>query len=192
MPPERLELEKFRFMGSLSRNQDDASNRQVTVTQRNTSPSPSKIAVVATPSGTTNTGGVEPIGTQSAVDYPSDNKSRAHYRTSTGKRLTPYQWKVYDYLLTIPRGRITTYKGVAAAVGGSPRSAGTALRNNPFSPQVPCHRVIASDLFIGGFFGEWVKGNGEQPRVDQKRALLADEGVTFDEKGYLLRRGLLL
>ncbi|KAJ3535973.1 hypothetical protein NMY22_g6246 [Coprinellus aureogranulatus] len=126
------------------------------------------------------------------VSFPADGKAREAYRTSSGKRLTPYQWKVYDYLLTIPSGKITTYKGVAQAVGGSPRSAGTALRSNPFAPYVPCHRVIASNLYIGGFFGEWAKEGESLPRVDQKRALLAAEGILFDEKGYLRSRQNLL
>jgi alkylated DNA nucleotide flippase Atl1 len=38
---------------------------------------------------------------------------------------------------------------------GSPRSVGGALRNNPFAPRIPCHRVIASSFFVGGFKGEW-------------------------------------
>ena len=32
---------------------------------------------------------------------------------------------------------------------------GGALRNNPFAPRIPCHRVIASSFFVGGFKGEW-------------------------------------
>ena len=42
--------------------------------------------------------------------------------SESGQRLTPYQWKVYDYLLSVPAGRVTTYKGITSAVGGSPRS----------------------------------------------------------------------
>ena len=54
---------------------------------------------------------------------------------------------------------------------------GNALRNNPFAPRVPCHRVVAADGGIGGFGGEWgVKGlhNGEKVR------LLREEGVRVD------------
>ena len=42
---------------------------------------------------------------------------------------------------------------------GSPRSVGGALRNNPFAPRIPCHRVIASSFFVGGFKGEWVSSS---------------------------------
>jgi hypothetical protein len=31
-----------------------------------------------------------------------------------------------------------------------------AMRRNPFAPAVPCHRVVASDLDLGGFNGSWV------------------------------------
>lgn len=31
------------------------------------------------------------------------------------------------------------------------------MRRNPFAPIVPCHRVIASDLRLGGFSGSWVR-----------------------------------
>ena len=68
-----------------------------------------------------------------------------------------------------------------------------AMRGNPFAPYVPCHRIIASNYFIGGFFGEWAKGDSvDHPRQDQKRALLAEEGVLFDAKGYLCKRSQLL
>ena len=62
---------------------------------------------------------------------------------------------------------------------------GNALRNNPFSPHVPCHRVIASNAFIGGFVGEWGKDHKTGTRYDQKVSILSQEGVHFDSKGYL-------
>ncbi|KJA16102.1 hypothetical protein HYPSUDRAFT_324374 [Hypholoma sublateritium FD-334 SS-4] len=102
------------------------------------------------------------------------------------QRLTPHQWDVYDFVLTIPKGKVATYKDVALSAGGSPRSVGNALRNNPFSPSVPCHRVIASSLFIGGFFGEWGKDHKTGKRYNQKLDMLAAEGVAFNDKGHLL------
>ena len=63
---------------------------------------------------------------------------------------------------------------------------GNALRNNPFAPFVPCHRVIASSLFIGGFFGEWGKDHKTGRRYNQKLELLGAEGVNFNDKGHLL------
>jgi len=49
-----------------------------------------------------------------------------------------------------------------------------ALKRNPFAPRVPCHRVIASDLSIGGF-----RGKRRGPEVETKLGLLAAEGVRF-------------
>ena len=90
-------------------------------------------------------------------------------------RITPFQQKVYAALKTVPRGRVTTYGLLARAVGcGSPRAVGQALRNNPFAPEVPCHRVVRSDLTIGGFEGR--AGGGP---VRKKKALLLAEGVPF-------------
>ncbi|KAF8075801.1 6-O-methylguanine DNA methyltransferase [Lyophyllum atratum] len=87
---------------------------------------------------------------KSEIWYPNTPSERAAYRTSTGKAVTSHHWDVYDFTYTIPSGRVTTYKDVCIAVGGSPRSVGSALRNNPFAPYIPCHRVIASNFFVGG------------------------------------------
>lgn len=92
---------------------------------------------------------------------------------------TPFQSRVYEACLLIPRGRVATYAGLARAIGcGSPRAVGQALKRNPFAPRVPCHRVVASDRGLGGFSGQ---SGGEE--VDRKRALLASEGVGFAGDG---------
>jgi methylated-DNA-[protein]-cysteine S-methyltransferase len=90
--------------------------------------------------------------------------------------VTVFQQKVYDKLREVPRGKVTTYALLAKAVGcGSPRAVGQALRQNPFAPKVPCHRVIASDLTLGGFAG---KTTG--PDIRRKTALLEAEGVHIE------------
>ena len=58
-----------------------------------------------------------------------------------------------------------------------------ALRRNPFAPAVPCHRVIAASLELGGFSGGWGMGCDT---VHKKRRLLGEEGVPFDDRGKLL------
>ncbi|KAJ7683598.1 DNA binding methylated-DNA--cysteine S-methyltransferase, partial [Mycena rosella] len=95
---------------------------------------------------------------------------------------------VYDFTRTIPPGKVATYKDVCQAVRGSPRSVGGALRTNLFAPFVPCHRVIASSLFIGGFLGEWGK---EHRTGTQCSPLLSKEGVAFTAEGYLKGADLL-
>ena len=95
--------------------------------------------------------------------------------------ITPFQHRVYEALMRVPAGRVTTYGLLARHLGcGSPRAVGQALRRNPFAPRVPCHRVIASDLTLGGFNG---CRTGAEPA--RKRALLAREGVPFDAAGRL-------
>lgn len=59
---------------------------------------------------------------------------------------------------------------------------GNALRRNPFAPVVPCHRVIANNLFLGGFQGVWDLNGATAPK---KLALLKSEGVTFDSRGII-------
>jgi methylated-DNA-[protein]-cysteine S-methyltransferase len=87
--------------------------------------------------------------------------------------LTPFQARVYQRLCDVPRGKVTTYGRLAAAVGcNSAQAVGQALRCNPFAPMVPCHRVVCSDLSLGGFCGS--SGAGARSR---KRRLLEAEGV---------------
>lgn len=64
-----------------------------------------------------------------------------------------------------------------------------ALRRNPFAPVVPCHRVIAASLELGGFQGSWGAGCDS---VQNKRVMLSDEGVPFDAAGRLLRRAAVM
>ncbi|KAJ3785837.1 methylated-DNA--cysteine S-met [Lentinula aff. detonsa] len=120
-----------------------------------------------------------------AAIYPTSQAERATFRTINGKRITEHQWDVYDFTKSIPRGQVSTYADVCRAVGGSPRSVGSALRNNPFAPYIPCHRVIASSLYIGGFVGEWGPDSKTKTQYHRKVAILKEEGVTFTEKGYL-------
>lgn len=91
--------------------------------------------------------------------------------------------RVYEVVRRVPAGRVTTYGLVARAVGcRSARAVGQALRRNPYAPDVPCHRVIRSDLRVGGFCGN--EAGGE---VRRKLALLAREGVLF-RKGKLIEK----
>ncbi len=90
--------------------------------------------------------------------------------------VTPFQEKVYDALRRVPAGFVTTYKALGDAVGcGSPRAIGQAMRHNPYAPEVPCHRVIASDLTIGGF-----QGHSDGRSIKRKLDMLEKEGVRFE------------
>lgn len=89
--------------------------------------------------------------------------------------------RVYDFVRKIPKGKVTTYKLVAEAVGSPKawRRIGTILSQNPFplgvvpedSPTyVPCHRVVKSNGEIGGFFGR-------NDLSTRKEEILTSEGV---------------
>jgi len=93
--------------------------------------------------------------------------------------LTPFQTRVYLALCEVPEGKVTTYKYLSNAIGcGSSQAVGQALKRNPYAPTVPCHRVIQSDLSMGGFGGTRF---GE--KIDKKIHLLESEGVVFREDG---------
>lgn len=91
------------------------------------------------------------------------------------RSITEFQRKVYLELLNVPCGETISYKQLADRIGcRSAQAVGQALKRNPFAPDVPCHRVIASDGSIGGFSG---KRHGEM--IDKKLMLLEEEGATI-------------
>ncbi|KAF9262149.1 DNA binding methylated-DNA--cysteine S-methyltransferase [Marasmius fiardii PR-910] len=119
------------------------------------------------------------------IYYPATELERKAFQTKDGKVISAHHWDVYDFIRTIPCGKVTTYKEVSRAVGGSPRSVGNALRNNPFAPYIPCHRVIASNLFAGGFCGEWGANSKTGTQYFRKLDFLKKEGLSFSDKGIL-------
>jgi AraC family transcriptional regulator of adaptative response/methylated-DNA-[protein]-cysteine methyltransferase len=84
-------------------------------------------------------------------------------------RGTNFQVKVWEALLQIPAGAVTTYEGVARRIGRptSSRAVGSAVGRNPVAVLIPCHRVIRKM----GEFGNYRYG------AARKRALLAWEAV---------------
>jgi len=68
-------------------------------------------------------------------------------------RGTDFQLKVWESLLRIPLGRMTTYGAIARQIGSpqASRAVGTAIGSNPVAYLIPCHRVIQSTGVIGGY-----------------------------------------
>lgn len=66
---------------------------------------------------------------------------------------TDFQLKVWESLLTIPMGKLSTYGNLAEKIGHSKasRAVGTAIGSNPVAFLIPCHRVIQSSGNIGGY-----------------------------------------
>ena len=106
-----------------------------------------------------------------------------YLRKITLSSKTPFQKKVLTLLCQIPRGKYTTYAAISKFLSSSPRAVGNVIRNNPFAPYVPCHRVLASGGGIGGFYGSWGRNGEKGLNDDKKRKLLREEGVRFDGGG---------
>ena len=68
---------------------------------------------------------------------------------------TPFQVKVWEYLKTLPKGKVITYKKLAKAIKmpKAVRAVANACAKNPYAPKIPCHRVIRSDGGLGGYSG---------------------------------------
>ncbi|MEL7052774.1 MAG: MGMT family protein, partial [Cyanobacteria bacterium J06588_5] len=66
---------------------------------------------------------------------------------------TNFQIQVWRALLSIPFGQLTTYQGLATAMGRptAARAVGNALGKNPVGYLIPCHRVIRQSGEFGGF-----------------------------------------
>ena len=66
---------------------------------------------------------------------------------------TPFQLKVWETLLKIPPGRLTTYGTVARQIQSpkASRAVGTAIGDNPVAFLIPCHRIIQSTGTIGDY-----------------------------------------
>ncbi len=66
---------------------------------------------------------------------------------------TPFQLKVWETLLKIPAGRLTTYGSIAKQIQSPKafRAVGTAIGDNPVAFLIPCHRIIQSTGTIGDY-----------------------------------------
>ncbi|MEX0351014.1 MAG: methylated-DNA--[protein]-cysteine S-methyltransferase [Paracoccaceae bacterium] len=82
---------------------------------------------------------------------------------------SPLQIKVWEALLRIPSGHVTTYSEIAEAIGQprAVRAVGTAVGRNPISWLIPCHRALRKSGGLGGY--HW--------GLPVKRALLAYEAA---------------
>lgn len=66
---------------------------------------------------------------------------------------TNFQVKVWEALLAIPNGAVTTYQQIAKSIGspGAVRAVGTAVGDNPIAYLIPCHRVIRKEGMLGEY-----------------------------------------
>lgn len=94
-----------------------------------------------------------------ALEEVFNGKDRESYRFKIATdQLSSYSKKVLNCTRLVPVGYVTSYGAIAKVVGGSARSVGRVQASNPFPLLIPCHRVVRSDLSIGGYgYGEQVK-----------------------------------
>ncbi|MEX0284253.1 MAG: methylated-DNA--[protein]-cysteine S-methyltransferase [Paracoccaceae bacterium] len=84
----------------------------------------------------------------------------------------PFQIKVWEALLSIPSGHVTSYSEIAGAIGKpkAVRAVGTAVGRNPISWLIPCHRALRKSGGLGGY--HW--------GLPVKRAMLAYEAARLE------------
>ncbi|OMQ11036.1 methylated-DNA--[protein]-cysteine S-methyltransferase [[Flexibacter] sp. ATCC 35103] len=82
---------------------------------------------------------------------------------------TDFQLKVWETLLKIPMGQLSTYGSIAQKIEkpNASRAVGTAIGSNPVAFLIPCHRVIQAS----GTFGGYMWGN------TRKTAIIGWEGA---------------
>lgn len=66
---------------------------------------------------------------------------------------TPFQLKVWQALLSVPLGKLTTYGSIASHIESpkASRAVGTAVGDNPVAFIIPCHRIIQSSGVLGNY-----------------------------------------
>ena len=86
--------------------------------------------------------------------------------------------RVYEYLKTVPKGRVTTYGMIARAIGypRAARQVGNALHRNPTPVVIPCHRVVNRE---GRLAPAFAFGG-----IEKQAQLLRSEGVEVKD-GYV-------
>ncbi len=89
------------------------------------------------------------------------------------KAYLDFSEKVFSLVKRIPKGKVSTYKDVAAAAGKpkAVRFVGWILKNNTDPENIPCYKIVMSDGSIGGYCGS------SQKNIRKKIKLLEREGI---------------
>ena len=97
-----------------------------------------------------------------------------------------FRRRVYEELLRIPRGSVTTYGAIAKKLGGKryARAVGTAVATNPLPLLVPCHRVVPVSFKVGNY---GMGGREPSTGAYMKQRLLEREGVKL-QAGRVLKQ----
>jgi O-6-methylguanine DNA methyltransferase len=97
--------------------------------------------------------------------------------------MSEFQARVLELVAMVPKGKVTTYKELARAVGcpRAYRAVANVLARNPNIVKIPCHRVVRSDGKIGGY------RSGEKKKAE----LLLAEGVAVKKGKVDLQKFLI-
>ena len=94
--------------------------------------------------------------------------------------------EVWEKCRLIPKGKVSTYKEIAKSLKTKAYHAvGTALRKNTYAQKVPCHRVVNSDVSLGGYKGKL--NNPEKIKMLKKEGVKVNKGKIVDFKRRLFR-----
>lgn len=97
-----------------------------------------------------------------------------------------FNQKVLNLTKKIPKGKVSTYKEIAKAINTKAyRAVGTALRENPYAPKVPCHRVVNSSGTVGAYKGK--QNSKEKIRLLRKEGIKIKDNKIIDFKKKLFR-----
>jgi methylated-DNA-[protein]-cysteine S-methyltransferase len=99
----------------------------------------------------------------------------------------PFFERCYALLRKVPKGKVTTYKALAQALGTRAyRAVGQAMNRNPYAPKVPCHRVVASDGSLHGF----AHGLRRKAEMLKKEGIVIENEkvVDFEKKVFAFRK----
>ena len=98
------------------------------------------------------------ISIQLVINYFANNSTSTliplHIKGS------PFQLKIWQHLLSLPMGKLTTYAAISKSVANpkAARAVGTAIGSNKVAYLIPCHRVVLSTGSIGGYrWGKYKK-----------------------------------
>lgn len=85
--------------------------------------------------------------------------------------------RCYALLKTVPKGKVTTYKALAEALGTKAyRAVGNAMNKNPNLIVVPCHRVVKTSGELGGY----AYGSAEKIKLLESEGVIVEKGKVVD------------
>ena len=92
---------------------------------------------------------------------------------------TPFQKKVWNAIMNIPKGQVRTYKDIAISIDHPKayRAVASACKINPYPVDIPCHRVVPITGGVGNYLGV--------VNCQKKKRLLEAEGVDVTLLGSL-------